>query len=91
MKEGRKPEKTPGEELQKMSHTTARRFNPQARLKPAQQHWWQARKAEVQTATPHLAPTACKYYVSPDRVNTNLQTYIQTGLTLTYRPTYRQC
>ena len=37
MKEGRKPEypeKTPGDELQKMPH--ARRFKPQARLEPAQ-------------------------------------------------------
>ena len=33
MKEGRKPEypeKTPGDELQKMSHNTVRRFEPQA-------------------------------------------------------------
>ena len=39
MKEGRKPEhpeKTPGDELQKMPLTTARRFKPQARLEPAQ-------------------------------------------------------
>ena len=39
MEEGRKPEypeKTPGNELQKMPHITARRFKPQARLKPAQ-------------------------------------------------------
>ena len=39
MKEGRKPEypeKTPGAELQKMPHTTARRFKSQARLEPAQ-------------------------------------------------------
>ena len=39
MKEGRKPEypeKTPGDELQKMPHTTARRFKPQARLEPEQ-------------------------------------------------------
>ena len=39
MKEGRKPEypeKTAGDELQKMPHTTARRFKPQARLEPAQ-------------------------------------------------------
>ena len=38
-KEGRKPEypeKTPGDELQKMPHTTARRFKPQARLQPVQ-------------------------------------------------------
>ena len=37
MKEGRKPEypeKTPGDELQKMPHTSARRFKPQARLEP---------------------------------------------------------
>ena len=39
MKEGRKPEypeKTPGDELQKMPQTTAWRFKPQARLEPAQ-------------------------------------------------------
>ena len=38
MKEGRKPEypeKTSGDELQKMPHTTARRFKPPARLEPA--------------------------------------------------------
>ena len=55
MKEGRKPEypeKNPGDELQKMSHTKARRFKPPARLEPAQQHWWQARKADVLTVTP---------------------------------------
>ena len=42
MKEVRKPEypeKTPGDELQKVLHTKARRFKPQARLEPAQQHW----------------------------------------------------
>ena len=39
MKEGRKPEypeKTAGDELQKMPHTTARRFKSLARLEPAQ-------------------------------------------------------
>ena len=39
MKEGRKleyPEKTPGDELKKMPHTTAQRFKPQARLEPVQ-------------------------------------------------------
>ena len=39
MEEGRKPEyleKTPGDKLQKMPHTTTRRFKPQARLKPTQ-------------------------------------------------------
>ena len=39
MKEGRKseyPEKTSGDELQKMPQTTARRFRPPARLEPAQ-------------------------------------------------------
>ena len=57
MKEGRKPEypeKTPGDELQKMPHTTARRFKPQARLQPAPQHWWQARKADMLIATPRV-------------------------------------
>ena len=59
MKEGRKPEyqeKTPDAELQKMPRTAARRFKPQARLEPAQQHWWQARKADVQTVSPRVAP-----------------------------------
>ena len=58
MKEGRKPEcpeKTRGDELQKMPHTTARWFKPQARLKPAQQHSWQARKADMLSVTPCVA------------------------------------
>ena len=61
MKEGRKPEhpeKTPGDELQKMPHTTARIFKPQARLEPAQQHWWQARKADMLTVTTRVAPNS---------------------------------
>ena len=61
MEEGRKPEypeKTPGDELQNMPHTKARRFKPQARLEPAQWHWWQARKADVLTVTPRVAPGA---------------------------------
>ena len=60
MKEGRKPEypeKTPDDELQKMPHTEARKFKPQARLEPALQHWWQARKADVLTITPHVPGT----------------------------------
>ena len=59
MKEGGKaeyPEKTPGDEFQKMPHTTAGRFKPQARLEPAQWHWWQARKADMLTVTPRVAP-----------------------------------
>ena len=38
MKEGRKPEypeKTPDDEFQKMPHTKAKKFEPQARLEPA--------------------------------------------------------
>ena len=38
MEEGRKPEfpeKIPDDELQKMPHTTARKFKPQPRLEPA--------------------------------------------------------
>ena len=61
MTEGRKPEypeKTPGDELQKMPQTTARRFKPQTRLEPAQQHWWQARKAGMLTVTPRVASAA---------------------------------
>ena len=64
MKEGRKPEypeKTPGDELQKMPHTTARKFKPQVRLKPAQLHWWQARKADMLTVTPRVAPDQSCY------------------------------
>ena len=60
MKEGRKPKypkKTPGDEIQKMSHTTARRFKPQARLETAQQHRLQARKADMLTVTPRVART----------------------------------
>ena len=55
MKEGRKPEypeKTPGDELQKMPYTKARRFKPQARLEHAQQHWWQAKKVDVLPVSP---------------------------------------
>ena len=53
MKEGREPEypeKTPDDELQKMPHSKARIFKPQARLEPAQ-----ARKADVLTVTPRVA------------------------------------
>ena len=38
MMEGRKPgypKNTPDDELQKMAHTKARKFKPQARLEPA--------------------------------------------------------
>ena len=64
MKMGRKPEypeKTPGDELQKMSHTEAQRFKPQARLELTLQHWWQTlvRKADVLTIIPHVSPTPC--------------------------------
>ena len=45
------PEKTPGDELQKMPPTTARRFKSQARLEPVQWHWWQARKADMLIVT----------------------------------------
>ena len=59
MKEGRKPEypeKIPCSELQKMPHTKAQRFKPKARLEPAQQHWWQVKKAGVLTVAPRVAP-----------------------------------
>ena len=61
LKEGRKPEyqeKTPGDELQKMPHTKPRRFKPQARLEPAQWHWWQARKADALIITSRVAHTS---------------------------------
>ena len=50
------PRENPGDELQKMPHTKAQGFKPQARLESAQQHWWQARKADVLTATPRVTP-----------------------------------
>ena len=59
MKEGKKPEypeKTPSDELHKMPHATTRRFKPKARLEPVQQHWWRARKADMLTVTPCVAP-----------------------------------
>ena len=46
---------TPDDELQKIV-TKARRFKPQARLEPEQQHWWQTRKADVLTVTPRVTP-----------------------------------
>ena len=60
MEDGRKPEnleKTPDDELQKMSRTKARKFKPQQRLEPAPKHWWHARKADVLTITPRVAPS----------------------------------
>ena len=59
MKEERKPEyteKTPDNDLQKMPHTTTRKFKPQARIEPALWHWWQAMEADVLTITPGVAP-----------------------------------
>ena len=40
-------------------------FKPQARFKPAQQHWWQARKADVLTVTPCVAPHAANILITP--------------------------
>ena len=60
MNEGREPEyleKTPDDEIQKMPHTPARKFKPLPGLEPALWHWWQARKADVQTITPHVTPS----------------------------------
>ena len=55
-KGGQYLEKTLDDELQKMPHIKARKFQPQPRLEPANQHWWQARKADVLTITPRVAP-----------------------------------
>ena len=33
----------------------------EARLKPAKQHWWQARKADVPTVTPRVARILQRY------------------------------
>ena len=60
MKEEREPKypgKTPNDELQKMTQTTARKFKSHLRLESAQQHWWQARKSDVLTVTPRVAPS----------------------------------
>ena len=70
MMEVRKPmymEKTPGDELQKMPHTKAWRFKPQVRLEPTQQHWWQARKADMLTTTPRGSP-AQKFWLCSNTV-----------------------
>ena len=79
MKEGRKaeyPEKTPGDKLQKVPHTKARRFKPQARLKPTQQHWWQDKKADVLTVTSFIAPISWLLGVQP-----TLTVYLKDGET----------
>ena len=70
MKEGRKPEypeKILGDELQKMPHTTARRFKLQARLEPAQQHCWQARKADMLTVTPRVVQGSPRKTDAPEK------------------------
>ena len=59
MKEGRKleyPEKTPGDELQKMPHTTVRRFKPRRDSNSHNSIGDRARKADVLTVTPRVAP-----------------------------------
>ena len=68
MKEGSKPEypeKTPGDELQKMPHTTARRFKLQARHEPRAVALMQARKADMLTAAPtsRTAPKCVDYLI----------------------------
>ena len=49
-------EKTPDDEPEKMPHAKARKFKPELRLEPWLSHWWQARKVDMLTITPHLAP-----------------------------------
>ena len=46
------PETTPGDKLRILPHTKARRFKPQVRLEPTQQHRWQARKVDVLAVIP---------------------------------------
>ena len=58
MMEGRKPEypeKSPYDELQKCHILKQKKIKTQRRFKPAQQHWWQSRKADVLTITPRVA------------------------------------
>ena len=84
MKEGRKPEypeKTLGDELQKMPHIKARRFKPQARLEPAQQHWWQARKADMLTVTPRVA-----IVIQPERTVSGTSILMIYGRRAVYKP-----
>ena len=57
MKEGRKPEypeKTPGDELQKMPHTTARRFKPKRDSNPRSSIGGRLGKADMLTVTPRF-------------------------------------
>ena len=59
MKEGKKPEypeTTPDNKIQKMPHTNALKFKPQARLELALYHWWQVRKADVLNIILHVTP-----------------------------------
>ena len=54
MKEGRKPkypEKTPGDELQKMPHTIARRFKPQTGFQAILRNGCSILKKEIETET----------------------------------------
>ena len=58
------PEKTPDDKLQKMPYTKVLKFKSQPRLEPALWHWWQARKADVLTATPCITPRLYRSYGS---------------------------
>ena len=51
--------KTPDDELQKMQHTKARKFNPQTRFKLSLSHWWQGSKADMLTTAPYVPPQYC--------------------------------
>ena len=44
-----------------MPLTRAWKFKPQPRLEPTLYHWWQARKADMLTFTPCVAPIAAHY------------------------------
>ena len=61
MKEGRKPEypeKTPGDELRKnATHYSPKIQIPSETRTRAVAGWWQARKADVLTVTPRVAPS----------------------------------
>ena len=57
MKEGRKPEypeKTPGNKLRKMPHTTARRFSLKRDSNPHNSIGGRLRKADMLTITPGI-------------------------------------
>ena len=63
------PEKTLDDELQKVPHIRAGKFKPQLRLKPALQHWWQARNVDVLITTPSIHDQITKVRFPPFNID----------------------